>query len=1606
MRWLGMIVTGLVLGLVGWTQDGRAATEVSGVIDQETTWREADTPHRVTGGVSVAPEATLIIEPGVEVLFDGPFAIQVEGTLQARGTAEAPIRFRATAPWQPWGYILFRPGSTAAELDAQGGYLAGSVLEHCLVTGAGGLAVEDNGAIIIDSASPLISHCQIIRNRSRGIEIHHGGAAIIRNSTIAWNTCSGTEAGGGGIRVQSSEPVIIDGNRITNNSFTHDGWGGYYQRGGGILASGSSETPILVTNNLVAENAANGGGGIYATGAVIQGNLVRGNISRGSDGGGIAGRSCVITGNVVVGNSSDGDGGGISQSGGADSDPEIAHNVVAENLSSAASANGAGLQVTASHSLVTGNAVVNNIASAGQVGSTGQPRVTGLHLNAPNSGGTIALNTICGNQAANTVDPVAGFMVAYSGWTYTGPLVIRDNNLFNNMGFELYVFTGMNSPPLAAEDNFWGTSNQTAIAAEIHDWQDDATLGVADFLPFAGVPETEAPVSPPRGLTARKEAVDGQVTFTWQPNPEPDVAGYRLYWAQGPGTGYDHVLDVGNRTSAELTGLSGSYRVAVSAYDHQYLGEDDDPLTIVNEAQTSGHESWYSTATALHVGPALALAQWTLDFGNIAMGTCAAAQELTITNTGDELLTIDGVTVAGPQAEAFLPPDDLSACRTLAPGGQCTLAIGFCPAGPGLKDATIALRTNDTEAAGRELRLVGVGDPPGRPAEIIWEHPSSGGGTPAMGANGDLYAGSNERPPGTNLWQLYAFRSDGTVKWQHDIEGDAANAAPAVALDGTIYVTPVYGQKFYALTPDGEEKWVFQEPAWAAGEGWTWSSPAIGPDGTIYFGSREPGEGNDFAGGKLYALSPDGTRKWATVVGTPSTTPAIAADGTIHVGTGTGLLYALDPQGGIKWIFTPELPYWVESTPAIGPDGVVYVGSMGYGGKRLYAIGPDGAERWFFEAGARLNRGPVLSEDGTILIGAEDGELRALSPEGVQLWSFRAGGGLLAAPAIGAYGTVFFGAADGKLYAVNPHGTLSWTFDAGSPVASSPLIGPDGSLYFGTSFGSFFALSGLSPGPAASAWPMPGHDYRRSGVAATPVAPCYPGAKAGDDILAAEGEPVALSGEGSASASGGPLLFRWQQLSGPPVALSDPTDPRPAFRAPTVGAAGATLLFRLTVTDENGLEASDLTEVQVTDTLVSPAAVSFGSVETGQAGAPLTMAIHNTHSTAMVVSGIGLSDPLDFNLDLDAPTVSPVADLPRIIPAGDTAFFVLFFSPTTAGHFQERLVVETSDPDSPRVEIPLSGWGQGPLPEGQEFVVRLGEDTVWTAGNIREVAGGGWSDGQNATASVDVGPYESGQAQAWAGVRFRVEEGPYGATVADATIAITLRYQLAVDFDALTPQAMGGGSADSRLYGWILVYKQELDSIDFVHQPGQDSRSATVTMTHRLAGAPTWTHLYAGQTYEVKGELAVHAEIFKGNQALASGEVTVERVAILFDDTVRAPRPDIRGNNQDGPLALTTDQPVALSIALDAGSRAGERNDWFLLVERDGHLASLVTRPLRVIPGVRRLLRGPLVDVDPITVLDSRLPAGSYTFHFAVSGARTWVDSLRLQVREGQAPAP
>ena len=291
-------------------------------------------------------------------------------------------------------------------------------------------------------------------------------------------------------------------------------------------------------------------------------------------------------------------------------------------------------------------------------------------------------------------------------------------------------------------------------------------------------------------------------------------------------------------------------------------------------------------------------------------------------------------------------------------------------------------------------------------------------------------------PVTTNLWR---FEITGDVKLPLLLgkNFNTTSSTPALAPDGTAYLGTFYGT-FFAVTPDGREKWRFQ-----AGREIR-SSPAVAEDGTLYFGCRDR---------HLYALTPTGKLKWKFATGAwVDSSPAIAADGSVYFGSWDNSFYALNPDGLLKWKFATGAI--VDSSPAIAADGTVYFGSHDFG---CYALNPDGTERWRFKTGGEIISSPAIGADGTVYFTSLDGNLYALNPDGTERWRFKTGSILRASPVINGQGDICV-ASDQQIQVISADGKALWRM--GSPMPSDALASPaavPGRFYVAGHWRSLFA---------------------------------------------------------------------------------------------------------------------------------------------------------------------------------------------------------------------------------------------------------------------------------------------------------------------------------------------------------------------------------------------------------------------------------------------------------------------------------------------------------------------------------------------------------------------
>ncbi len=298
----------------------------------------------------------------------------------------------------------------------------------------------------------------------------------------------------------------------------------------------------------------------------------------------------------------------------------------------------------------------------------------------------------------------------------------------------------------------------------------------------------------------------------------------------------------------------------------------------------------------------------------------------------------------------------------------------------------------------------------------------------------DIYhSGAGDCSGSNGPWEYWNFTTGGDVR-----------SSPAIGPDGTIYFGS-YDNKLYALNPDGTEKWNFTTG------GPVTSSPAVARDGTIYFGSTD---------NNLYALYPNGSLKWKlSLLGEIISSPVIGSGGTVYIGTLNDSLYAVYSDGIIKWKFTADSA--VTSSPALDFNETVYFATYN---ASVYAVYKNGTKKWNTTLGGNTSSSPtVIPGDNVLLIGSSDGKLYILNlTDGSNARNISVGHGISSTAAF-FNDTIYLADDGGILHAISVSGEggphWKWNFTTGGAIHSSPAVAEDGTIYSGSDDGHVYAIN-------------------------------------------------------------------------------------------------------------------------------------------------------------------------------------------------------------------------------------------------------------------------------------------------------------------------------------------------------------------------------------------------------------------------------------------------------------------------------------------------------------------------------------------------------------------
>jgi outer membrane protein assembly factor BamB len=278
--------------------------------------------------------------------------------------------------------------------------------------------------------------------------------------------------------------------------------------------------------------------------------------------------------------------------------------------------------------------------------------------------------------------------------------------------------------------------------------------------------------------------------------------------------------------------------------------------------------------------------------------------------------------------------------------------------------------------------------------------------------NGVFIGAQIETSDGRSIGKLYAFNSDGSVRWQFPRQGQSdigpVTSSPGFDSATGWYFTAADGY-LYALGFDGSLRWKS-----AIG-------PAFGP--TLLFAPAVLVTDSYIvsltADGNVFAITPDQLVSFR-VAGADSGIGSSLAFGLRGVETPspTPVATAAAPPGSTE----TETP---TETPTAPPPFVYGVTQSG----QIVAFDPALPTPTVFPAlsvpvAAPVISSPARSADGFLVFGDGDGQLHAVSTGyGSELTGFPiqlSAAAIRSSPSIGGDGTIYVGADDGRLYAVGP----------------------------------------------------------------------------------------------------------------------------------------------------------------------------------------------------------------------------------------------------------------------------------------------------------------------------------------------------------------------------------------------------------------------------------------------------------------------------------------------------------------------------------------------------------------------------------------------------------
>lgn len=305
-------------------------------------------------------------------------------------------------------------------------------------------------------------------------------------------------------------------------------------------------------------------------------------------------------------------------------------------------------------------------------------------------------------------------------------------------------------------------------------------------------------------------------------------------------------------------------------------------------------------------------------------------------------------------------------------------------------------------------------------------------GSPSLDSYGNIYfitdsARSGHISPSAKL-KLYSLSNSGSLRWVKEISGQfIVQGMKCIAISETdVIYAP--GDSLYAFNINGKKIWTYFNQYIGGG---VHQAPIIDPNGNIYFSSYN----------NVYSINKNGTLNWKYETGENGGCKSGCAFNvdysSVIVPIGSTLFSISTSNGSLNWKHVFIINADFRSTPAIDENNDIYVCSHGNGSEKdestIYKIKADGSDLiWEFNVGGDMYSSPTLGSDGVVYVGSEGhnktgdvhNRLHAFNmATGVKLWSAQLGNDVLwGSPTL---------AVNGVLYVATMHVPNDVTYTSG-----------------------------------------------------------------------------------------------------------------------------------------------------------------------------------------------------------------------------------------------------------------------------------------------------------------------------------------------------------------------------------------------------------------------------------------------------------------------------------------------------------------------------------------------------------------------------------------------